>query len=97
MLSNFSYFFYLDDEAWCKIFYGAVDSLADEKGDTVRKVEEGMFSGMVKSEVEDILGPWSGSVEQNKCADWKISSHVKTSFRVYEKSRKSPQETFFKF
>jgi hypothetical protein len=56
-----------------------------------------MLSGMVKSEVEDILGPWSGSVEQNKCADWKISSYVKTSFRVYEKSRKSPQETFFKF
>ena len=56
-----------------------------------------MFAEVVKFEVEDAYGSWKGSVEQNKCADRKISNHVKMSFRIYEKSRLPSQKVYFKF
>ena len=73
-----------------------VDSLTDDAGSKLRRIEEELFIEMVKFEVEAALGPWIGSVEQNRSADMKISRCVKSSFRVYEKCR-NYEGTYFKF
>ena len=87
-----------DDEAWRRMFYRTVDSLMDEgNGSRLRKVEAQMFIEFAKSQVEEVLGCWTGSAIQNKAADEKISSYVKASFRAYEKMRKSFQQSYFKF
>ena len=85
------------DEEWTRIFYRTVDSLSDSNGGRLRKVEEELFIEFAKAEVLEVLGKWTGSSEQNKSADQKISRYVKSSFRAYEKNLKSPQEPFFKF
>ena len=51
----------------------------------------------VKKEVEATMGPWRGTVEENKKADDLISRCVKSSFYVYEKSRNDLDELYFKF
>ena len=79
------------------MFYRVVDSLATSEGDQVRSIEEHSFANIVKDEVEEELGPWTGSKEQNALADYKIASSIKTSFKSYEKNRKSFEESFFKF
>ena len=62
-----------------------IDSLTDDAGSELRRIEENLFIQMVKCEVEAALGPWIGSVEQKRSADMKISRSVKSSFHVYEK------------
>jgi hypothetical protein len=85
------------DEEWMRNFYRTVDTLSDENGCRLRKVEEKLFKEFAKDEVEDVLGSWIGSTEQNKSADQRISRYVKSSFRVFEKTLKPPQKSFFKF
>lgn len=63
----------------------------------MRKIEEKLFRALVKSEVELVYGPWTGTVEQNRSADMKISMIVKSSFKVYEKTRKTFEPSYFKF
>ena len=63
----------------------------------MRRLEENLFMEMVKSEVEASLGLWTGSLEQNRRADTRISNYVKTSFKVYEKTKQSYEETYFNF
>ena len=92
-----SYNVFPQDEEWMRIFYRTVDSLSDENGCRLRKVEEKLFKEFAKDEVEDVLGSWIGSTEQNKSADQRISRYVKSSFRVFEKTLKPPQKSFFKF
>ena len=85
------------DGAWKKLFYRKVDAKPGDEGDKLRKIEEQMFAEVVKKDVEDELGVWSGSKEQNDLADSKISMNVKSSFRVYEKSRAKHEKCYFKF
>ena len=68
-----------------------------EDGAKMRSIEEGIFVNVVKKEVEEQLGPWKGSPAENKLADMRISGHIKTSFRIYEKSKKDPNVSVFKF
>ena len=63
----------------------------------MRSIEEGIFVNVVKKEVEDQMGPWEGNSAENKLADQKISSHIKTSFRIFEKSKKYPDIAVFNF
>ena len=69
----------------------------DDDGDKLRDLEEELFTFFGKKEVEEQHGPWVGSYENNKLADLRISSIVKTSFKNYEKSKESYEPTFFKF
>ena len=85
------------DDAWQKLFYKKVDTKPGEEGEKLRKIEEKMFTELVKKEVEEELGDWSGSKEQNDLADNKISMNIKSSFRVYEKTKASHEKSFFKF
>lgn len=66
-------------------------------GNALRKTEEELFENFVKVEVEQEVGPWTGSKKQNKSADMKIAVIVKSSFRSYEKTRKSYEKGYFKF
>ena len=63
----------------------------------MRKTEEELFKSLVKEEVEKEMGPWTGTEQQNKCADMKIAYIVKSLFRNYEKNRKSYEDSYFKF
>ena len=84
-VKNFNTEDFPDDEIWRGVFYRTVDSLVDGgNGSRLRKVEEE-------------LGCWTGSVDQNKTVNMKMSSYVKTSFKAYEKTRKPIQESYFKF
>lgn len=74
-----------------------MDSLTDERGEKLRKLEENSFRNLVKAEVEQILGPWSGSQEQNKCADVKIAMSIRSSFKAYENNKKNFEKSYFKF
>ena len=49
-----------------------------------------MFKNLVKGEVKEQTGVWTGSNVQNKMADEKISKRVKSSFRTCEKNYKDP-------
>ena len=86
-----------EDQQWKKTFYRRVDSLADERGSKLRKIEENLFKEVVKFEVEEALGPWTGSAIQNRSADLKISTGIKSSFKSYEKNKQSFEESYFKF
>ena len=86
-----------DDASWRKMFYRYVDTKSGEEGKKLRKIEEKMFAEQVKKEVEEELGDWCGLKEQNNLADAKISLNVKSSFRVYEKSKKPFDKSYFKF
>ena len=68
-----------------------------EDGAKMRSIEEGIFVNVVKKEVEEQMGPWKGSPAENKLADMSISGHIKTAFRIYEKSKKCPNVAVFKF
>ena len=74
-----------------------MDTELGDDGTKIRKVEEEMFMVTVKKEVEATMGPWRGTVEENKKADDLISRCVKSSFYVYEKSRNDLDELYFKF
>ena len=88
---------YTGDQSWRRDFYRCVDSLATSDGDRLREVEERSFSNLVKEEVETELGVWSGLEEQNRLADFKIASSIKTAFKNYERNKKSYEKSFFKF
>ena len=47
--------------------------------------------------MEAELGPWTGSAEQNRLADYKIAGSVKNSFKNYEKNKKEYEQSYFKF
>ena len=79
------------------MFYRYVDTKSGEEGKKLRKIEEKMFAEQVKKEVEEEVGDWCGLKEQNNLADAKISLNVKSSFRVYEKSKKPFEKSYFKF
>ena len=70
------------------MFYREVDTLMSVNGNKLREIEEYMFKNLVKGEVEEQTGVWTGSNVQNKMADEKISKGVKSSFRTYEKNYK---------
>lgn len=79
------------------LFYRCVDSLSNSEGDQLRQIEERIFQGIVKQEVESVLGCWEGSDDQNVMADKKIASSIRSSFANYEKRRESHEESYFKF
>ena len=56
-----------------------------------------MFQELIRREVEDETGSWSGSIDQNQLADMKIASSVRNSLKAYEKNRKNFEESYFKF
>jgi hypothetical protein len=87
-----------DDQTWRRIFYRTVDSLEDgENGNRLRRLEEQLFIEFARPLVEEALGCWTGSAIQNKSADVNISNYVKISFKAYEKTRESIQQSYFKF
>ena len=51
----------------------------------------------MREEVIKELGPWKGSTQQNQLADIKTAMLIKSSLKVYEKSREKFQKSFFKF
>ena len=71
--------------------------LSGEEGDKLRKIEEKMFTDLVKKEVEKEVGEWRVSKQENNLADFKIVMNVKSSFRTYEKTKQSFEKIFFKF
>ena len=85
------------DQSWKRYFYRCVDTLAGTDGDHLREIEEKSFAHIFKKEVEAELGPWTGSAEQNRLADYKIAGSVKNSFKNYEKNKKEYEQSYFKF
>lgn len=65
--------------------------------DKLRKIESNLFMTTVKPQMVAEVGPWLGTKEQNHNADLKISMIVKSSFKVYERSRKDFEPSYFKF
>ena len=55
------------------------------------------FISLVKEEVENELGTWIGSDEQNRLADFKISTSFKIAFKNYERTKKTYEKSYFKF
>ena len=81
-----------------KLFYRALDSLADDSNCRQRMmtIEETTF-GVVKSEVEKEFGSWTGTLNENKKADILIVTALYNSLKSYEKTRKPYEESFFVF
>ena len=81
-----------------KMFYRALDSLGDEVRCLQRMlaIEEKTF-GVVKGDVEKEFGEWTGTLDQNKKADSLIASALYSSFKTYEKNKKSYEDSFFIF
>ena len=69
----------------------------DDRCDRLRKIEEMIFFDLVKNEVEEELGGWSGSLEQNELADRRISDSVRKSLKNYENNRKHYEHSVFEF
>lgn len=86
-----------EDSDWVKYFYQGVDSLPGSDGEKLRFIEERVFKEFIRKEVEKELGVWNGSREQNKLGDWKTALCIKSSFKVYEKSKDKYQKSYFKF
>ena len=78
-------------------FYRAVDSLVGSDGDKIRGIEERVFKEHVREEVIKELGAWNGSKEQNQLGDFKTAMCIKSSLKVYEKSRDKFLKSYFKF
>ena len=74
-----------------------MDTLASSDGERLRDIEEMSFINLVKEEVENELGTWIGSDEQNRLADFKISTSFKTAFKNYERTKKTYEKSYFKF
>ena len=89
--------FHSEDSDWVKYFYESVDSLPGSEGDKLRCIEERIFKNFVRKEVEERLGVWIGSFEQNNLGDWKTALCIKSSFKMYEKSKEKYEKCFFKF
>ena len=79
------------------MFYHNVDYTSELAMDKLREIERNIFRSIVKDEVIAESGPWLGTLDQNDAADLKVSMIVKTSFKVYEKSRKVFETSYFKF
>ena len=74
---------YSDDKKWKREFYRFLDSY--KKSGNVKTqlqtIEEDIFEN-IRGEIETEFGhTWSGSKEENRVADMKISSAIKSSFR----------------
>ena len=71
--------------------------LDDDDRERIMQIEDIIFNN-IKKEVEDDTGKdWSGTAEENRRADFKVSKSVKSSFESYEKTRKSSDASFFRF
>ena len=82
------------------MFYRLVDSnsLSNEDQLTIRQIERRVFDACKEDIVKESEDKnWSGSDEQNRRADVVVSTKIRTSFRVYEKSSALPKESFFYF
>lgn len=66
-------------------------------GEKIRGIEERIFKDQVRGEVVKELGAWTGSKEQNQLGDFKTAMCIKSSFKVYEKSRDKFQKSYFNF
>ena len=51
----------------------------------------------IQKEVEDCLGVWVGSPEQNHMADLKISGCIRNSFKNYELDSDDYKRQYFSF
>ena len=60
------------------------------------KNEEKLFS-FVKDELEEELGTWEGSQQQNSSANVNIATKLKSMFKTYEKNKSKFEESFFVF
>ena len=50
---------------WRRLFYRLIASRNDEDGERLRRIENKMFQELIRREVEDETGSWSGSIDQN--------------------------------
>ena len=74
------------------------DSLSAEDQHTIRQIERRVFDACKEDIIkESVDKKWSGTDEQNRRADVVVSTKIRTSFRVYEKSSALPKESFFYF
>ena len=74
------------ERKWKKIFYRFLDTYEKKKKiqNELRRIEFNIFEH-IKMDVERKTGRWKGSNEQNKIADEKIASAIRSSFKSYEK------------
>lgn len=71
--------------------------LSNEIRPQLIQLEFTTFQVIKKALVED-MGPFVGSLEQNKKADLMISNTIRTSLRTYEeKTKKSYDKSYFSF
>ena len=77
-------------------FYRLVDGIQDDSPDCkeLRTIERNLFD-TIKPELV-AKETWTGSYEQNKKADFKISDLVRNAFRA-EENKKNKTASFFKF
>lgn len=67
----------------------------EKKRETLLKIEQSIFDSVMEK-VNQELGPWTGSRNQNSRADQLIAAKVYKSFKNYEKNPKR-KEQFFNF
>ena len=77
-------------------FYRLVDGSPDESpdGEKLRSIERKLFDTIKP----DLMSKetWTGSYEQNRKADFKISDLVRNAFRA-EENKKTKPKSFFNF
>ena len=85
------------DDEWKVIWNRLIDSERKEEIHTrLLKIEKSIFLN-IRGEVEDLFEEkWSGTKQQNQCADFKVALSIKQSFRAYERDHQKPVP-FFKF
>ena len=87
-----------NERQWKKIFYRFLDSY--EKNykiqNQLRKIEYDIFEH-IKIDVEKKSGQWEGTSYQNKIADERVATAIRSSFKSYEKLSIRRDGQFFIF
>ena len=85
---------------WKTVFYRIVDSgegLSKDDWQRVKEIEHETFCLLKESVLKETGGQWMCSIEQNKKADVEVAKAIRTSFMYYERNRKPPNVSYFKF
>ena len=89
--------YFVDDTVWKRKLYRLIDSYEGEEAIQLRAIESEIFEAIKEEIANDYGGSWTGCNIQNRAADAKVASSIKSSFRAYEKQGLKPYGHFFKF
>ena len=76
-----------------RIIDGKLDEVAEFDRERMLSIEKKTY-GVIVDDVTKELGPWSGSIDQNRLADYKIAKVLWNSLFYYERNKRNDKKYF---